>query len=202
MGVYMPAKVPDSPLFSKTRRAVLSLLVGHPDERFYLRQIVDHAGVGVGGVQRELQVLTDAGILRRTKEGMHVYYQADPSSPIYEELRGIVLKTLGVVPLLHKALNPLKDRIWLAFVYGSVAEGQETNISDVDVMVVGDVSFGEVVGATSDLQDQLRREVNPTVYTDHEFQKKIADGHHFLTQVLNGKKLLIIGDEDDISELV
>jgi len=201
MSTAMPSLSPNHPLFSKTRQAVLSLLYGHPHEQFYLRQIVELSGVGTGGIQRELQRLTEAGILRRSKQGMHVYYQADANSPIYEELRSLVVKTMGVVSVLREALKPLEKRIAFAFVFGSIAHGEETNASDVDVMVVGNVSIAEVVKATSNVEPGLRREINPTVYSEEEFWKKIEERNHFLTEVLKRKKLFIIGDEDDIREL-
>jgi len=134
-------------LFGQTRRAILALLYGHPDEAYYLRQLARLGGLGLGVVQREVKRLSEAGILRRTVRGHQVYYQANPDCPVFAELKGLMVKTAGAVDVLREALAPLAGRIKGAFIYGSVARLQQRNGSDVDLMVVGAVSFGEVVGA-------------------------------------------------------
>jgi len=188
-------------LFSKTRRAILGLLYGHPDEAFYVRQLVRACGGGVGAVQRELRQLAEVGIVRRTTQGNQVYFQADPQCPVYEELRGLITKTAGVGDALRAALAPLADRIKIAFVHGSVAEGREDRQSDVDLVVVGDATFAEVVEAVGPAQDAARREVNPAVYSSEEFRAKVAAGHHFLTRVIRKRKLLLIGDQRELEGL-
>lgn len=189
-------------LFGKTRRAVLALTYGHTDERFYLRQIVRHASVGVGVVQRELRQLAAAGILTRTVSGRQTYYQANRECPIFEELRAIVTKTAGVASLLQSALAPLGERIAIAFIFGSIAHGGEHATSDVDLMVVGEVGFGEVVDRVSPTQDRLGREVNPKVYPRAEFVEKARAGQHFLSRVLALPKIFLIGTEHDLAQLV
>jgi len=191
-----------SNLFSNARRAILSLLFGHPDEQFYLRQVAQLTGVCLGSVQRELQEMTRMGILLRKKQGMHVYYQADSSSPVFEELRSLVAKTIGVVPTLRDALSALESQIVVAFVFGSIARGEEMNSSDIDVMVIGDASFSDVVKATSITEHDLRREINPIVYTPMEFRTSVIEQHHFVTQVIDRDILFIIGDNNDLRELV
>ncbi len=188
-------------LFSKTRRAILGLLYGHPDEAFYLRQLVRACGCGVGAVQRELRQLAEVGIVRRTTQGNQVYFQANPQCPVYEELRGLITKTAGVGDVLRAALAPLADRIKIAFVHGSVAEGREDRQSDVDLVVVGEVTFSEVVEAVGPVQDVVRREFNPAVYPSEEFRSKVAAGHHFLTSVIKKRKLLLIGDQRELEGL-
>jgi len=127
-------------LFGKTRRAVLALLYGHSDESFYLRQIVRTAGVGLGAVQRELKKLSGAGIITRKARGRQVYYQANQECPVYAELKNLVIKTVGVGDVIRAGLVPLADRIRVAFLFGSLVRGDERSSSDVDVMVVGDVT--------------------------------------------------------------
>jgi predicted nucleotidyltransferase/DNA-binding transcriptional ArsR family regulator len=188
-------------LFPKARQAVLALLLGHPDERFYLRQVVELTGLGVGHVQRELARLAGAGIIRRSREGRHVYFQADAACPIHRELRGIVIKTMGAAELLRQALSPLRDRIRAAFIYGSVARGQERTDSDIDVMVVGRVGFAEVVEVIRDAERSLGRPVNATVYPEGELTAKIRDDHHFLNQVLASEKLMLIGGDDELAAI-
>lgn len=188
-------------LFPKARRAVLGLILSHPDRAFYLREIVELTGLGIGNLQREFERLSEAGIIRRFEQGRHVYFQADQTCPIYNELRGIVLKTVGAGDELRRALSPLKDRIHGAFIYGSVARGSENNGSDVDLMIVGDVTLAEVVNAVHGSEALLMRPVNPTVYPVKEFRAKLKASQHFLTKVMGREKLMLIGDEDDLAAL-
>jgi predicted nucleotidyltransferase len=188
-------------LFNKNRRAVLALLFGHPDQEFYLRQIVRACGGGVGAVQRELKQLADAGIIRRAARHKQVYFRANAACPVFEELKSLVLKTAGVADVLRVALAPLGDRIVVAFIFGSVARAQQKRESDVDCVVVGQVTFSEVVESLADAQQHLAREVNPVVYSPEEFRSKLATGHHFLTRVLKKPKVFLIGDEDELARL-
>ena len=188
-------------LFGRTRRAVLALLYGHADEEFYLRQIIRAAGVGQGSMQRELKMLVGSGLVLRRALGRQVYFKANPDSPVYAELRSLLLKTAGVADVLREALAPLAARIEVAFVYGSVARGDERRASDVDVMVIGDASFADVSQALGPAQQRLGREVNPTVYSPAEYRKKLAAGHHFVRSVTEREKLLLFGNEHDVRRL-
>jgi predicted nucleotidyltransferase len=188
-------------LFGKTRRAVLSLLYSHVDDAFYLRQIVRAAGAGVGAVQRELLELTDAGIIQRLVRGRQVYYQANPQCPVFEELKSLVRKTVGIAAILQIALAPLADRIRVAAIYGSVARSEERRGSDVDLLVVGKVTFAEVVSALGQAQKAINREINPTVYPPSEFRSKLLAGHHFLNTILGKPILFLIGDERELAGL-
>jgi predicted nucleotidyltransferase len=188
-------------LFGKTRRAVLALLYSHSDEAFYLRQLVRAAGAGLGAVQREVKRLSDAGIIQRTVRGRQVYYQANPQCPIFSELKSMVVKTTGIGDVLRAALASLTDRIKVAFIYGSVARGEEHRGSDVDILVVGDVTFAEVASRLSQAQEILGREVNPTVYPVAEFQSKLSAGHHFLKTILSGPMFFLIGGESELTRL-
>ncbi|MDH7499321.1 MAG: nucleotidyltransferase domain-containing protein [candidate division NC10 bacterium] len=188
-------------LFGKTRRAVLSLLYGHPGEAFYLRQLIRAAGVGLGTGQREVRRLSEAGVIRRMVRGRQVFYEANPECPVYEELKSLVVKTAGVGDLLRTALAPLSERIHAAFIYGSLARGKQERASDVDIMVIGDVSFGEIVSAIGPAQEGLRREINPSVYAPAEFQSKLKANHHFLKTVMKGEKVFLIGDEGELARL-
>jgi predicted nucleotidyltransferase len=173
--------------------------MSRPDQAFYLRQMAEIARLGVGHLQRELDRLVSAGIVRRFKQGRHVYFQADSSCPIFDELRGLVLKTLGAADVLRQALLPLGDRIHWAFIFGSLARREERSDSDIDLFVVGDVSLAEVVAAIRDAEQTLDRPVNPTVYPPAEFSSKLASRHHFVTKVMKREKLMLIGNENDIA---
>jgi predicted nucleotidyltransferase len=201
MDTTSPRNSIGSALFSKNRRAVLALLFGHPDQSYYLRQIVRACGGGVGAVQRELGQLATARIIRRTVRGNQVYFQADPSCPVFEELKGLMVKTAGVADVLRSALAPLADRIALAFLFGSIARAQQGRPSDVDLMVVGNVGFSEVVAALASAQEQLAREVNPVVYSPEEFHSKALVGQHFLRRVLKTQRIFLLGDENELARL-
>lgn len=189
-------------LFGKTRQALLAQLYSHPDEAFYVRQIIRAVRGGLGAVQRELKELTQAGIIQRQVRGRQVYYQANSQCPIYAELRGIVLKTAGAADVLRSHLQSLVEHIRVAFAYGSVARGEEGRGSDIDLMVIGEASFGDVVTALGPAQDALGREINPTVYSTDEFRKKVAAKHHFVTTVIKGPKLFVLGEERELTRLV
>lgn len=188
-------------LFGHGRRSILALLYGHADEQFYLREIARRAGTGIGATQRELGQLTNAGLLHRVRRGNQVYYQANRKNPIFAELKSILAKTSGIRDILHEALTSVKDRIKLAFVYGSIARGQEKASSDVDLMVVGEISFSDLVSALAKIETKLGREVNPTVYGPQEFREKLAAKNHFLLTVAKEKKLFVIGDEREFRRL-
>jgi predicted nucleotidyltransferase len=201
MGSQIPLPESLPSLFGKTRQALLALLFTRPDEELLQEQLILHAGLGRGSVQRELEFLARAGIARRTVHGRQVYFQANPDCPIFPELRSLVVKTSGVADVLRAALAPLASRIRVAFVYGSVARGDEKRASDVDVMVVGEAAFTEVVDALARAQDALGREVNPTVYPPDEFRTKVNAKHHFLVTVIHGDKLFLIGDQRELGRL-
>jgi DNA-binding transcriptional ArsR family regulator len=197
----LDAAEPGALLFGKTRRHVLVWLYGHPDERFYLRQLVRQTGAAQGAVQRELQLLSAAGLVTRTEDGRQVYFQANRESPVFTELQQLLLKIAGAVDVIRQALVPLASSISIAFIYGSAAKGTLRAGSDIDLMVVGSVSFGDVASALTDAQQRLGRDVSPTVYAMNEFFKKLRANHHFLTTVLHEPKVFIIGSDHELSRL-
>jgi len=188
-------------LFGKTRRSLLAILYRDPNQSFYVRQIIRLIGSGHSSIQRELKQLSEAGILTRSHKGRDVYYQANLNCPIYEELRSLILKTSGLGDILRAALGPLDNCIKASFIYGSFTVGRDTASSDVDLMVIGDVTFGEVVQALQPAQETLGREINPTVYPPSEFVKKVSDKNNFLNRVLSGKKIFLIGDNNELARL-
>jgi len=204
MGILLPimgsiASIPA--LFSKTRQALLGLLYTRADETHLQESLIHLAALGRGTVQRELEFLTRAGIVRRTVRGRQVYFQANADCPIYPELKGLIVKTAGVADVLRTALAPLAERIGAAFIYGSVARATERRASDIDVMVIGEVSFTEVTDALARSQETIGREINPSVYPPAEFRAKLAARHHFLSTVLRGEKIFLIGDERELTRL-
>jgi hypothetical protein len=134
-------------LFGQTRRNVLALLFGRPDESFYLRQIVRASGSGTGAVQRELEQLTRAGLIQRKAHGRQIYFAANPHSPVFEEVRSLIAKTAGVPGVIQSALLDFAKRklILLAFIYGSFATGKQGPRSDVDLMIIGDLTLASLL---------------------------------------------------------
>ena len=186
--------------FGAYRRRVLGLLLLHPDEAFHLREIARITASQPGTLRRELLQLTQAGVFTCEKMGNLVRYQADKACPIYAELRGILKKTAGVVDVLREALAPLSSDISAAFVYGSVASGAERRASDIDVMVVGRVTFEQVTAALHGAFDALRREVNASVYSEAEFHQRSREKGQFLARVMKEPVLMILGNEHDLKK--
>jgi predicted nucleotidyltransferase len=184
-------------LFGQIRGGVLALLYGAPGEPFYIRQIAREIGASVGSVQRELTLLDGAGLIERSVLGNQVFYRANRDHPVFAELRALLAKTIGVFQLLKTSLDSLSPRIDFAFVFGSVARGEETAASDIDLMVVGDVSLDEVLDALAPLEKQLRRPVNPTIYSLRELRRGLRARNHFLRSLQNSKKVFLIGNEDE-----
>jgi len=186
--------------FGAYRRRVLGLLLLHPDEAFHLREIARITATQPGTLRRELLQLTQAGVFTCEKMGNLVRYQADKACPIYAELRGILKKTAGIVDVLREALVPLSSDISAAFVYGSVASGVERRASDIDVMVVGRVTFEQVTAALHGTFDVLRREVNASVYSEAEFHQRCREKGQFLARVIKEPVLMILGNEHDLGK--
>lgn len=201
MGTHADSAFASQGLFGRTRAAVLAVLYGHTDQSFYLRQLVRAVGGGHGALQRELQHLTNIGLIVRTTQGNQVLYQANSQSPIFSEIKGLITKTVGIHDVIRSSLVSLGSEIQMAFVYGSVARQQERANSDIDLIVVGNVPFGEVVAALGPAQRVLGREINPTVFAADEFRSKLASGNHFLRSVMNEKKLFVLGTENELAKL-
>ena len=188
-------------LFGRTRGAVLALLYGRADQSFYTREIAREVDASVGAVQRELENLSKVGLILRKSVGSQVYYQANRETPIFREMRALINKTIGIFGVLRSALRPLSKQIIAAFVYGSVAREQETAQSDVDLMVVGKATLDQVLSRVSTTEKAIGRSINPTVYSVAEFKSKLATENHFLTSVLKGQKVFLLGDEDELRKM-
>ena len=188
-------------LFGHTRSALLATLYGHTDQSFYLRQLIRAVGAGHGALQRELKHLTDMGLIVRRVQGNQVLYQANSQSPIFSEIRSLITKTVGTHDAIRSALMSLGSQIQIAFVYGSVARQKERANSDVDLMVLGNAAFSDVVSALSPAQRALGREINPTVFPVSEFRSKLAAGNHFLRSVMKEKRLFVVGSENELTNL-
>ena len=188
-------------LFGRTRGAILALLYGQSDQSFYTRQIAREVDSSVGAVQRELENLSKVGLIVRNSIGSQVFYQANRNAPIFQEMRALLNKTIGVFSVLRSALQSLSKQIVVAFVYGSMAREQETAQSDVDLLVVGKATLDDILSRLSTVEKRVGRPINPTVYSVAEFKSKLANGNHFLNAVLKGQKVFLLGDEDELRKM-
>jgi len=179
-------------LLPKTRQRILAATLMQPEKAWYASELAQRLGVPSSSLQRELQDLTEAGILKTHKQGRMVYYQANRESPVFPDLRGLLLKTAGLVDVLAHALKPVASKVTTAFVYGSIAAGSEASESDIDLMVVGEVSPQDLALPLRRARESLGREINPTVYTSEEFERKRVANDHFLSQVLDKPRLLVL----------
>lgn len=184
-------------LFTTTQQRVLGLLFGQPQRSFTVTELIAATGAGSGAAQREVAKLAESGLVTVQPIGNQKHYQANPYAPIFEELVGIMQKTVGLAVPLRNALASLASQITAAFVYGSVAKRSDTANSDIDLMIVSDtLGYADVVGALHPLIERMGREINPTIYSRAELAKRIKDGNAFVTRVLNQPKLWLIGDKD------
>lgn len=184
-------------LFGKTRRAVLTALFLDTQRGFRLRELSRLTGISAGSIQHELKQLVSADLVRRETKNGQIIYRANVASTVFNELLAIMEKTSGIDVLLIEALGPYAKRIFLAFVYGSIAKGENRARSDVDVMVVGSISFRDLVGALAPVEEKLGREISPRLYTKKEFQTRLRERDPFLVAVMNERKIVLIGEVDD-----
>jgi len=188
-------------LFGQTRGRVLALLYGKPDQTFFVRQIARQTGSSAGTVQRELETLAQVGLIERSASGNQVYYQANREHPAFADLHSLLAKTIGVFQLLRSALEPLKPQISVAFVYGSIARGDENSGSDVDLLLIGDATLDEVLSRLTPVENAIGRSINPTLYSAQEFRSKLRDRNHFLVSVMEVQKVFLLGGEDALEKL-
>jgi predicted nucleotidyltransferase len=181
-------------LFTKTQQRILGLFFGQPDRTFFKQELIERTGSGSGAVQRELARLVQSGLVTMTHIGSQKHYQANRSAPIFEELRGIVTKTVGLTDPIRAALRQLAKRIDLALIYGSVAKGEERAQSDIDLLVVGrDLTLEDLFARLGPVEKKLGRKIHPTLYTPEEFAQRRRARNAFLQKVLAGKHVVLIG---------
>lgn len=185
-------------LFTETQQKVLGLLYGQPGRSFYMKEILRLTGMGVATIKRELDRMLAAGILNMTRIGNQHHYQANPECPIYAELIAIIKKTLGLAEPIRQALSPLSKKIDWAFVFGSLASGKESAASDIDLMIIGELSFSEAVNALYPVQEALGREINPKIFRKDEWTRLEKDKDAFIREVINKPRMDVIGEKDEL----
>lgn len=197
----LPVTLGDA-LFTKTQQRVLGLLYGKPDKSFYTNEIVRWADMGRGTIRRELERLVAAGLLVSSRAGNQLHYQANPDNPVYNELLGIVRKTFGIADVIRSALLAVDEQLDLAFIYGSIAKGEDTASSDIDLLVVTDaLAYAELVSVLTGAEKLLGRPINPSIYTLKQIRSKLKQKNAFLSRVMEQPKLWIKGSDDDIGKV-
>jgi predicted nucleotidyltransferase len=194
------AKTLAASLWPAAKRQVLGLLLAQPEREWHLREIARRTQLSPSAAQREVISLAEVGILERRVEARRAYYRANRGCPIFPELQGLVLKTVGLGDVVCEALSGV-DGILLAFVYGSMAKGTADARSDVDVLVIADAPFADISAALLRAEKRLAREITPTVYSSEEFAARLKTKHHFLMRVLSEPKIMLIGTPDDLERM-
>ena len=185
-------------LLAPLQERILAVVLLRPEREWYRSELAREVGVSASSLQRPLAVLAASGILRVRQDGNRVYYQADTRNPVFPELRGLLAKTSGLVDVLREALESVRPKVKLAFIYGSVASGEESSSIDVDLLVVGDLGLADLALPLRKAAGRLGREVNATVYSEREFAEKRHAKSRFLHAVLDKPKLFVVGREDDL----
>jgi len=197
-----PAKDLGTALFGKGRRNILGVLFTNPAHAFYLREIMALTGGGSGQVQREMNNLHAAGLVLKDKRGLQVFYRANAEASVFDDLRNLVTRTFGVSDVVADMLKPFAANITAAFIYGSVAKRSDTANSDVDVLIVGRVRLSDFAERLSQAEQRLRRSISPVIYSRKDFVEKSKSRNHFLTAVLAGPKIHLVGDQRKLDGLL
>ena len=184
-------------LFSSTRAELLGLFFNNPDDRFYLREIARHIGKDAAGIKRELDNLGKIGLLAKEKRGVQKYYFANKNSPIFAEMKGLIFKTTGAQGAMKASLSRLKG-VKTAFIYGSYARGSEKEDSNINLMVVGPANITELNDMVMGLEEKLKRDIDYLVFDEQEYLKRKDSKDPFIREVLKGKRIFLVGREDDL----
>jgi len=187
-------------LFTHTQQRVLACLFGQPERSYFANELIKLTGAGSGAVQRELKRLTESGLVTSEMRGNQRHFQANPDSPIYQELTQIVQKTFGLAQPIRECLAPFRESIRCAFIFGSIAKKQDTAMSDIDLFVISDtLSYPDLLNLLLATEQRLGRSINTTIYSETDLQERLRANNAFLTRVLNQPKIWIFGSESYIS---
>jgi predicted nucleotidyltransferase len=188
-------------LFSPVQQRVLALLFGQPERSFRSTEVIELADSGTGAVHRQLMRLADCGLITVRRVGNQKHYQANPDSPVFAELHGLVVKTIGLAGPLMEALEPFRERIQVAFTYGSIAKGSDTARSDIDLMVIcdEDLDYSDIYTALQEAEATLGRPIHVNLSTAVEWNRKLAEGNPFVTKVQAQPRIPLIGSMDDLA---
>jgi len=188
-------------IWPKARRRIIGLLFARPEEEWHLRDIARLTDLAPATVQREVVSLSNAGVLTRRESGNQVLYGADPSCPIFDELKSIAAKTSGVVDVIREALSDFADRVEVGCIFGSMATGTARPDSDIDLLLIGDISLRELVPELRGLESRVGREVNPVTMRAEEFRSRLHDDEPFIRRVIGEPKVFLFGDKDELRRI-
>jgi len=187
-------------LFPAIRQEILAAALLAPEKSWYLSELASHLGTSPSSLQRELDSLSESGILERKQDGRRIYYKAKVDSPVFNPLRDLLSKTMGLIPALQSEMERFRDRIRWGAIYGSVARNEEAAESDIDLLLVGDVATTDLLPALRRIERRFGREVNLTRYSEKEFRDKIRSGDHFLKSLTKGKVVTLTGSLDELEK--
>lgn len=187
-------------LSSKIRSEIFRLLFDGSAIELHNREIVRRAGLGETGIRRELHKLEKLDLIKRRTVSNRAYYMANTDHPLYNDIKNIVIKTVGLLPILYNELN-IKG-VTCAFIFGSFANGHIKAESDVDLIVIGSIGLRKLSHILQGIIDKINREINPHVFTQQIFKKRLKENDHFITSVMDSKKVFIIGFEDELKAMV
>jgi predicted nucleotidyltransferase len=191
----------DKLISSKARVEIMKLFLFNPLTRYYQNQISNLTNQPIRAVQRELKRMESIYLIKKHSEGNRIYYRINPECSIFEELKSIFFKTVGIAEELKIHLQTNTD-ITVAFIYGSYAKGRENSTSDIDLMVIGDISSRKLSSILTKPKNTLGREINYVVFTEKEFRQKTKRKNHFITSVLKEKRIFILGNKEDLKKII
>ena len=189
-------------LFPKTRQKILRLSFLNPEKKYYLREFSNLTNTSPGAIERELKKLTLVGILSIEHINTKKLYSVNRDNPIFEELKIIIIKTFGITDLIKETLQPYKEKIKLAIIFGSLVKGELVASSDVDLLIVSEMSYRNLVKITTPLENIFQRAINLNVYSINEFESKYTSDHHFIKSVFGSEVIYLIGGINDAGKLV
>jgi len=200
VSAYIMSLLPEI-LSSKIRAEIFRMLFGLSDESLHMREIERRSGFAIGTIQTELKKLLKLDLVKKRRDGNRLYFSANRDHPLYPEIHNLVLKTVGLAEYIKAALEKSK-KINMAFVFGSLADNRENAVSDVDLMVVGELGLKKLISLLSNVSDQIGREINPHALSLSEFSTRLAGKDHFISRVMESPRIFIIGDENDLRAMV
>jgi predicted nucleotidyltransferase len=187
-------------LFPKIRQGILATTYLQPEQWWYLSEVAELLETAPSSLQREIESLSKNGLLRTKREGNRLYFQAETDSPVFKPLQELMRQTMGIVPALAEAIAQVVDKIDFAFIYGSVARGEEHSLSDVDVLIIGELGLSEIANTLRNLEKKFGREINVSSYKKTEFIDKIKEKNHFVNEIIDGEKLFLKGISDEFEQ--
>jgi predicted nucleotidyltransferase len=193
---------PIDSLLTPIKQVILFATYDQPEKWWYMSELAAHAGTSPSSLQRELSTFASNGLLLRKRDGGRIYFKAATDSPLFSSLRELLERSLGPGEAIREAIAPLRERIEIAFIYGSVAKGDEHAASDVDILFIGDLGLADLVKVLRPLEQKFGKEFNAKCYSAREFALKFRDGNHFVTAIMRDPKVFLEGDEDDLERLV